>query len=390
VFEGSIVSARGGRNGDGAGAPGDLAVIFDDRRRFAAVGLWDPESPIRIKVLHAGRPRQIDELFWRDRVMDAIRRRGDLVEDPSTTAWRVLHGEGDGVPGLVVDRYGAGRSAVLVAKVYSQAWFVHLDGVLDVLEGALGVEVVVVRSSRSLEGSAVPERIADGTTIRGIAPEGRVAFSEGGLRFTADVRHGQKTGWFLDQRDNRRRVGGMAAGARVLDVFCAGGGFSVNAAAGGATQVHSVDLSPHAVAETGRHLAMNRDVSSVAKVRHRSTVGDAFDVMTDLRRRRERYDLIVVDPPNFASRRRDVDGATRAHARLTRLAVDLLEPGGALVQSSCSSRIDVDDLWRAMRSGAESAGRSLRQSRRTAQPVDHPVGPPETAYLHTVFARVER
>lgn len=389
IFDGSIASVRGGRHGDGTGEPGDLAIVFDDRRRLVAVGLWDPESPIRVKVLHAGSPRRIDGAFWRDRVEAALARRGDLVEDPRTTGWRVLHGEGDGLPGLVVDRYGSGRSAALVAKVYTAAWFPHLDDLLDSLVDALEIPTVVLRLARSVERRA-PTGMLDGTVLRGGPVTGPVRFAELGLRFTADVVRGQKTGWFLDQRDNRRRVGAMADGSRVLDVFCAGGGFTVHAAVGGATLVHSIDSSPHAIAETERHIAVNRGTGGASRTRHRSTVGDAFDVMASLRRRHESYDLVVVDPPNFAPRRSDVEGAMRAHTRLARLAVELLEPGGTLVQASCSSRLDGDDLWRAMCAGAGAAGVGLLRSRRTGQPSDHPIGPPETAYLHAVFARIER
>lgn len=390
VFDGAIASVRGGRHGDGSGEPGDLAVIFDDRRRFVGVGLWDPASPIRIKVLHVGEPRRVDRSFWEDRVTRASDRRGDLVSDQRTTAWRVLHGEGDGVPGLVVDRYGVGRGGVLVVKVYTAAWFRHLDHLMDVLVESTAIETVVLRLSRSVSEGDLPAGVTDGTVLRGTPPEGRVWFLERGLRFSADVVRGQKTGWFLDQRDNRSRVGALASGARVLDVFCCGGGFGVHAAVGGASLVHSVDSSPHAVAEAERHLAANRRVGAAAGCRHRSTIGDAFDVMADLRRARERFDLVVVDPPNFASRRSDFERALRAHTRLARLAVELMEPGGTLVQASCSSRLDGDDLWRAVRAGAEVAGVGLLSSRRTAQPVDHPVGPAATAYLHAVFARVER
>lgn len=386
VFDRSIASVRGGRNGDGTGEPGDVAVVFDDRRRFAAVGLWDPTSPIRIKVLHAGAPRPINRRLWDDRLAAAVDRRTSLASDPTTTAWRVLHGEDDAMPGLVVDRYGD----VAVLKVYSPAWLPHLDSVLDVLEDRVGPSAVLLRLARSVQSAPLPAGISEGMTLRGIEPPERVGFRELGLRFTADVRRGQKTGWFLDQRDNRRRVGELAAGASVLDVFCCGGGFTVHAAAAGASQVHSVDLSPHAVAETARHLEMNRSIPAVRRLRHRGIVGDAFEVLAQLERGGEHYDVVVVDPPSFANRRADVAGALRAYSTLTDRAVRLVRPGGMLVQASCSSRVQGEDLERSMHSGAARSGRRLEVVRRSGQPVDHPVAIDERAYLCAVFARVGR
>lgn len=386
IFDGSISSVRGGRHGDGTGEPGDLAVVFDDRRRFVAVGLWDPESPIRIKVLHTGAPRPVDGSLWRDRLRLAAVRRSGLRADPTTTAWRELHGEDDAMPGVVLDRYGD----VLVLKLYSSAWLAHLDGLLDVIEESHGPSAVVLRLSRGVASACSAAGIGDGVVLRGEAPPELVAFREHGLRFSAEVRHGQKTGWFLDQRDNRRRVTELAGGARVLDVFCAGGGFTVHAAAGGASSVHSVDISRHAVADAARHLDLNRSVGAVARARHRGTVGDAFEVMAALGRAAERHDLVVVDPPSFASRQRDVPGALRAYERLAALAVDVVASGGTLVQASCSSRVSAEDFERAVVSGATRSGTRLEIERRTAQPVDHPVAIPERAYLSAVFARVRR
>lgn len=386
VFAGSITSVRGGRNGDGTGEPGDVAVIFDDRRRFVAVGLWDPGSQIRVKVLHTGAPRQVDEALWGDRFDAAADRREVLASDPTTTAWRVVHGEDDGLPGVVVDRYGD----VAVVKLYSAAWFAHLEGLLDAIDRRIAPRATILRLARTVAAGPLPAGISDGVTLRGSEPAGPVAFRELGLRFTADVSRGQKTGWFLDQRDNRRRVGELAAGARVLDVFCCGGGFSVHAAAGGATHVHSVDLSPHAVAGTARHLAMNRSIPTVRRVGHRGTVGDAFEVLAQLGRTGERYDVVVVDPPSFVSRRDDVPAALRAYAALSDLAVRVVGPGGILVQASCSSRVSGEDLERSMRSGAARSGSRLEVVRRTGQPVDHPITVADRAYLCAVFARVRR
>ena len=200
---------------------------------------------------------------------------------------------------------------------------------------------------------------------------------------TADPVGGQKTGYFLDQRANRLRVGADAADARVLDVFCCHGGFSVHAALGGARHVHSVDLSPHATEAARRHVAAN------APIDHAISTGDAFEVMADLAARGERYDVVVVDPPSFASRRDAVPGALRAYSRLTHLALDVVEPGGLLVQASCSSRIDRERFDATVEAAVDRAGRRLDVVARTDHDIDHPIGFPEGAYLKAIFARID-
>jgi 23S rRNA (cytosine1962-C5)-methyltransferase len=179
----------------------------------------------------------------------------------------------------------------------------------------------------------------------------------------------------------------LAAGARVLDVFSCTGGFTVHAAAGGARSVHSVDASRHAIAAVERHLQLNRANSAVAAAHTTGQVGDAFAVLAELAERGRRYDLVIVDPPSFASKQADVDGARRAYGRLTRLAVDVLEPGGTLVQSSCSSRVAAELFEATVLDAAASAGRPLGTLRRTGHAVDHPIGFPQGAYLKTVVGR---
>jgi 23S rRNA (cytosine1962-C5)-methyltransferase len=220
----------------------------------------------------------------------------------------------------------------------------------------------------------------------GELPDAPVPFREAGLSFEADVVRGQKTGHFLDQRENRIRVGELAGGRRVLDVFACTGGFSVHAAAGGATEVVSVDQSAPALATARRNMALNPVVA--AGTDHEIVVGDAFAVMSELAVARRRFDVVVVDPPSFASRRDQVPAARRAYARLTGLAVALLEPGGTLVQASCSSRVSADDFYATVERAARAAGRPLRITARTGHPLDHPIGFPEGAYLKALFADV--
>ena len=200
--------------------------------------------------------------------------------------------------------------------------------------------------------------------------------------------HGQKTGHFLDQRDNRERVRSLTSGAKVLDMFAATGGFTVNAAAGGALEVVAVDISEPTLAAAGRNLAHNAHLAEVAACRFRPIVGDALEVLDRLWRNGERFDMVIIDPPSFTPRQTSVDRALAAYERLTEKGVRLVRPGGWYVQASCSSRVTADEFHRSVAHAAARAERPLDEWKRTGHPVDHPVTFPEGAYLKAVFARV--
>lgn len=369
------------------GAAGDLAVVFDNKRRFAAIGLYDPSSPIRVRVLHTGEPRAVDADFWLDRLVTALERRSELAADPGTTGYRCIHGENDGFPGLVADRY----DDTLVVKIYSEAWLPHLRAIVSPLRELVGATRVVLRHGRSVDvsttfGDAVDH---DAIALIGDRPDAPVEFLERGLRFEADVVAGQKTGHFLDQRENRVLVGGLAGGATVLDVFCCTGGFSVHAAAGGATEVTSTDRNKPALATTEQNMARNAQLDAVQRCTHRTRAGDAFEVLDDLARSGARFDIVVVDPPSFASRADQIPRATAAYGRLTRLALAVTRPGGMLVQSSCSSRVDEATFYDTIRGAADESGHRLDEWARTGHAADHPISFPEGRYLKTLFARVD-
>ncbi len=363
------------------GLPGDLAVVFDHERRFVAVGLYDPDSPIRVKVLHAGNPTTIDDLFWRTRLASAIAWREDLAADAGTTGYRIVNGENDGFPGLVIDRYGD----VVVMKVYAQCWFAHLPVLVPLVAELLSAQSIVLRLARRIEGV---DGFHDGTLLAGRPIDGPVWFQENGLTFEAEVVRGHKTGHFLDQRDNRQRVRGLAQDADVLDVFSCTGGFSVYAAAGGAKSVVSVDLSSGAVETIARNLQANAGVDAVVRCDARQIVGDAFRVMDELIRNRQLFDVVVVDPPSFAPNQAAVEKAERAYVRLNRLAISLLRPGGVLVSASCSSRVSADHFYDLVYDAADQERRDLYEIARTGHSIDHPVTFDEGGYLKALFARV--
>ncbi len=377
VYDGSIVSTSH------EGAPGDLAVVFDDDRRFAAIGLWDPTSPIRLKVVHQGKPVTIDGTFWRQRLQEAMARRRPIIDRGDTNGYRCLNGENDGFPGLVLDRY----DRTLVMKIYTGAWVPHLAELLPAIDELMHPASVVLRLARSVPSDQL-HGLEEGDALLGTAPDGPVLFTEHGLLFEADVERGQKTGHFLDQRDNRAHLGSLSRGADVLDVFASTGGFTVHAAAGGAASVTAIDLSAPTLSAAERNLALNGHLPDVAACSTRTIVADAFKEMDRLISARSRFDVVVVDPPSFAMRSTETDRALGAYAKLTDLAVRLLRPDGLLVQCSCSSRVTADAFHATVARSAARAGRPLVELRRTGHAVDHPVSFPEGAYLKAVFARV--
>lgn len=379
VFEESVTSISH------EAASGDLAVIFDKHRRFAAIALYDPDSPIQFRILHEGNPTPIDGSFWSATIGRALERRSSFVGAAATDrlAYRVVNGENDAMPGCIVDRY----ADVLVVKLYSASWFAHLAPVTEALLDATGATAVVLRLARNVQHGDT-FGLEDGDVIAGRLADGPVRFNEAGLAFDADVRAGQKTGHFLDQRANRIRVGSMARGRDVLDVFASTGGFSVHAAAGGATSVHAVDLSAPTLAAAEHNMALNADREAVAACRFTTQVGDAFEVMVQLARSGTSYDLVIVDPPSFAQRQADVDRAIRAYTRLTHLALRLVRSGGTLMQASCSSRVTPQQFYATVHEAADAAGRSLTETGRTGHDVDHPVTFREGEYLKAGFWKV--
>jgi len=385
VFDVSISSLKP------EGVAGDLAVVFDERREFMAIGLYDPESAIRIKILHTGRPLQIDESFWTQRLAAARDLRASALDPSHTTGYRCVHGENDGLPGLVLDRY----ADIFVLKLYSDAWLAHLDVVVECIRQVFSPGALVLRLSRSMQHSATPRTSggiapSDGQALIGEVPVAPVPFIENDLRFEADVVHGQKTGFFLDQRDNRSRVRSLSQGCRVLDLFCCTGGFSVNAAAGAATLVHSVDISSAAIAAAKRNMARNAGRSAVRSSTHQVSTGDAMTVMSQMVEAGRLFDLVIVDPPSFASRQNQIEGALRAYGRLTELAVQLLVPGGMLVQASCSARVTTEQFLETVGDAAYRMGVRLDGMSHTTHAVDHPVTFAQGGYLKAIFARVDR
>jgi 23S rRNA (cytosine1962-C5)-methyltransferase len=358
------------------GETGELAVIFDRKDQFLAVGLFDAESPIRVRVLHAGKPQPIDWNFWQRRASDAFGRREGLF-DNKTTGWRCIHGESDGWPGLVLDRYGGTR----VAKIYTAAWLPRLEELAPLLAQD---DRLILRLSRNIQKTAAARFHAyDGQALRGQPPAGPVEFLENGLRFEADVMRGQKTGFFLDQRENRREVRELADGRDVLNLFSFTGGFSLYAADGGAPSVCSVDISEHALAGARRNFALNAERHSVSRCRHETIQADVFDWLRQPSPRR--FGLIVLDPPSLAKKESERADAIGAYARLIAGVLPRLNKDGILVAASCSAHVSADEFFNLALETARKTGRRFVQLKTTRHPADHPAAFAEAEYLKCIY-----
>ncbi len=367
--------------------PGDLAVIFDSKRAFLAIGLYDPTSPLRVRILQARQPATINTDFFKTRLTNAILDRYDLVDPARTNAYRLVHGENDGLPGLVIDRY----ADTLVLKLYTPAWVPHLPQVLEALLALTSLQPaarILLRFSRALlKQPRNLHGLADGLILHGPPLTGPLLFQENGLTFEADPILGQKTGFFLDQRDNRARLEAHTAGKSVLNVFAYTGGFSLYAARGGATHITSVDLSAPALAAAERNFAHNQHIPAVATAQHETLAADAFAALEQFAHQNRTFDVVILDPPMFAHTQAQVEAALHAYQRLTRLGLAVLAPGGLLVQASCSSRISAEDFFALLHYAANEASRPLDEITRTTHPADHPITYPEGAYLKCMFAR---
>jgi 23S rRNA (cytosine1962-C5)-methyltransferase len=366
------------------GAPGELAVVYDRKDKFLAVGLFDPESPIRVRILHAGRPQTIDAAWWSARLAQAVKQRRNLF-DEQTNGYRVINGESDGWPGLVLDCY----DKTLVLKLYTAAWLPRFEEISNLIRIQLKPERLVLRLSRNIQAAARKSiSAADGEILYGdpdISGEACPKFLESGLRFEADVCHGQKTGFFLDQRENRRVVESLSSGRSVLNAFSFSGGFSLYAARGGAASVTDLDISAHALASAGRNFALNQSHPTVGHCRHERVQADAFDWLGGNEQRT--FDLIVLDPPSFAKRETERAGAIRAYERLAGLGIQHLAPGGILVACSCSAHVTAEEFFEAVRRGAAKSGRGFQEVQTTRHAPDHPATFKEAEYLKGIYLR---
>ncbi len=366
VFSDSIVKQNIEANA------GDLAIIYDAKKnKFLACGLYDPYSPIRIKLIQFLKPAQIDEQWFAGKIKEAYTKRFSLLQT-DTNSYRLIFGENDHLPGFIADVY----DDVLVIKLYSHIWLPYLHTMLPVLIETAVCKTVVLRLSRQLQTSTKTFDLKDGQVLYGELEDEVIIFREHGVLFSANVIKGHKTGYFLDHRHNRKRVGELANGKTVLDVFSYAGGFSVHALKNGAKSVTSLDISAPALEVAVKNAKLNS-----FKGKHEIMVADAFDGLQSLIDKNIRFDIVVIDPPSFAKRESEIGKALKSYMKLAQLGCQLVANKGILVLASCSSRVVAEEFFKVSEEELYSSGRDFDILEKTEHDIDHPVSFPEGAYL---------
>jgi 23S rRNA (cytosine1962-C5)-methyltransferase len=352
-------------------APGSLVTVQRADGGTLGVAMFNPHTLIAARLLDRDAARPIGRRFLFRRFERALKLRERLFAKPY---YRLVHAEADDLPGLVVDRFGA-----VLAVQSNTAGMARLEPLaLDALGQLLRPDAIVLRNdspARALEGLPPETRVAAG------ALEGPVSVDENGATFRADLLFGQKTGWFFDQRDNRRFVATLARDARVLDLYCYSGGFAVQTARAGAAAVLGIDRSEPALALAAEAAALN-GVAERCSFRR----GEAFAEAARLAASGGRFDIVIADPPAFAKSRKEAPAALRGYRKLARLAASVAATGGIVFLASCSFNIGAEEFAEAVRRGLADAGRAGRILRAAGADADHPIHPalPESAYLKTL------
>ena len=359
----------------------DEVDVYSDDGQWQARALWSPHSQIRARVLTWHPEERIDTLFFHQRISQALELRMRLPAYTDANAMRIVHGESDGVPGLIVDRYGD----YVVVQLLSNGVDRRRQLIIDVLVDLLRPTGIIDRSDadmRALEGLAPSAGV-----LWGSAPDAPITVTHPtGLRETVDLTGGQKTGGYLDQVINRVSLAAYAEGADVLDCFCYNGGFSVALARGGAASVVAVDSSAPALAASQHDMALN----AVQATSHEIVEADVFKLLRVYRDQERRFDMIVLDPPKFAHSQAQVERATHGYKDINLLALKLLRPGGILATYSCSGLVSADLFQKVIFGAAIDAQRDVQIIERHTQAPDHPVllSFPEGEYLKGLVCRV--
>jgi 23S rRNA (cytosine1962-C5)-methyltransferase len=364
---------------EGAPADGDVVDLYSHAGHFVARGLYNSRSKIRVRLYSWDPEIELDAGFFRKRLQAAIDlRRSILGLDGPGRACRLVYSEADGLSGCTVDRY----DRWLVIQFTSLALAQRRDMLAGLLAELISPEGIYLRTERGI-GASEGLKLEDGL-LQGAAPPGRVEIEEEGLRLLVDLAEGQKTGFYLDQRDNRRAVARLAVGRRMLDAFCYTGGFGIVAARAGASEVVGIDVSEAALALARENALLNE----LTQIQFRR--GEVFRQLDEMAKAGERFGVVVLDPPKFARTRHAVDDALRGYRRLETLAMKLLEHDGILVTCCCSGLIDQGMLHDLLAQVAVDQRREIQILERGGQAPDHPVSPtcPETNYLKCLICRV--
>jgi 23S rRNA (cytosine1962-C5)-methyltransferase len=370
IFSGAVASVAG------SPGPGDIAMAVSHDHEPLALGFFNDRSDIRFRMLTRCVDAPVDESFWAHRIRTAAAQRRRVIP-PGTTACRLINAEGDGMPGLIVDRYGDD----LVVSIATAGIEKYRNAILNQLQRVCNPERIYERSDgRARQREGLEDRIGPAV---GSLPEASLMIAENHLRFEVDILAGQKTGFFLDQRDNRERMGKLSRGADVLNCFSYTGGFSVYCARGGASRVVSVETSASANDMARRNLALN----GFSPEEHPVIQADVFQY---LRETNDLFDLIILDPPSFAKSGKDVVRASRGYKDINLQAIRRLPEGGLLATFSCSNYVDEGLFEKIVLGAARDAARTVQMLARLGAGGDHPVllAHPEGLYLKGLLLRV--
>ncbi|MHB1041614.1 MAG: class I SAM-dependent rRNA methyltransferase [Eubacteriales bacterium] len=356
--------------------PGDVVEVVDSRGKFIGKGYINPASEIIIRILTREQEEEIDRAFFRRRIKAALEYRRRVVR--RTNACRLIFAEADFLPALIVDKFGD----YLTVQTLALGIDAHKEVIVDVLEELLEPAGIYERNDapvRKLEGLPRVTGFIKGSF------DPVVEIEENGLSFLVDLAGGQKTGYFLDQRENRMSLEGLAGGARVLDCFCHTGTFSVYSARFGAREVQGVDIAAPAL-EVARLNAEKNGFSDICSFRE----GNSFDELRAMEKAGEKFDLVILDPPAFTKSKQALEGAARGYKEINLRAMKLLPPGGFLLTCSCSYHMSEDLFLKVVLSAARDVNRHLRLVELRRQAKDHPmlIASPETYYLKCAVIQV--
>jgi len=351
-------------------AAGETVQLFTHDGRLLGTGFFNPHSLIAFRLLTRDET-QPDREFFRNKISEALKLREKIYPERETNAWRLVHGESDGLPGLVIDRF----DKAFVLQSFSAGMENHLPLITEVLRELFDPKAIVLRNEsplRELEGLPLYKEM-----LLGDENDAWQVINDAGISYRVNILEGQKTGFFLDQRENRRHIRKYATDADVLDVYTNDGGFALNAMHAGARSTTMVDISQDALQRAEQNARMNglEKFSIVAD--------DAFATLGRLKHENRSYDLVILDPPSFTKSRKTVPTALKAYTKLNRLGLQLVKNEGFLATASCSHHVSEEDFLASVQLGALHAGKQLRLISRNAQPPDHPIllAMPETSYL---------
>ncbi|QYK10099.1 class I SAM-dependent rRNA methyltransferase [Shewanella mangrovisoli] len=374
------VFSNGIHNVKGKPEAGETVDVVAHDGHWLGRGAWSPESQIQVRIWTFDREEEIDREFFKRRILRAQSGRDDLIREQGLTGYRLIAAESDGLPGITIDKY----ANVLVCQLLSMGADVWRDTIVDVLAELYPDCAIYERSdvdSRKKEGLASTMGLLHGTL-----PEMPVIIEENGIKIAVDVTKGHKTGFYLDQRDNRAMAARFVKGKSVLNCFCYTGTFGLYAAKAGAASIENVDVSALAL-DTAR---LNMRVNGLNDDNVHYNEADVFKLLRQYRDEGKTFDVIVLDPPKFADNKSQLNGACRGYKDINMIALQLLNPGGVLLTFSCSGLMPADLFQKIVADAALDAKREIQFIERLSQASDHPIGSafPEGFYLKGLVARV--